>query len=90
MRVALLTALVVLGVVAPAHAQTAFLGTDTGRIVESRSVPVDVSGSISVDWTGDPAGGCEAAGLCAEELAKRELPAPEKAELTNDDAAIAQ
>ena len=32
----------------------------------------------------------KAAGLCAEELAKRELPAAEKAELTNDDAAIAQ
>ena len=32
----------------------------------------------------------EAAGLCAEELAKREMPAAEKAELTNDDAAIAQ
>ena len=32
----------------------------------------------------------KAAGLCAAELAKREMPAPEKAELTNDDAAIAQ
>ena len=32
----------------------------------------------------------KAAGLCAEELAKREMPAAEKAELTNDDAAIAQ
>ena len=32
----------------------------------------------------------KAAGLCAEELAKREMPATEKAELTNDDAAIAQ
>ena len=32
----------------------------------------------------------KAAGLCAEELAKREMPAAEKAELTNDEAAIAQ
>jgi hypothetical protein len=32
----------------------------------------------------------KAAGLCAEELAKREMPTAEKAELTNDDAAIAQ
>ena len=32
----------------------------------------------------------KAAGLCAEELAKREIPTPEKAELTNDDAATAQ
>jgi hypothetical protein len=32
----------------------------------------------------------EAAGLCAEELAKREMPAAEKAELTKDEAAIAQ
>ena len=32
----------------------------------------------------------KAAGLCAEELAKREMPAAEKAGLTDDDAAIAQ
>ena len=32
----------------------------------------------------------KAAGLCAAELAKREMPAAEKAELTNDEAAIAQ
>ena len=32
----------------------------------------------------------KAAGLCAEELAKREMPAAEKAELTKDEAAIAQ
>ncbi|MCC2663350.1 MAG: hypothetical protein K0S35_1272 [Geminicoccaceae bacterium] len=32
----------------------------------------------------------KAAGLCAEELAKRAIPPAEKAELTNDDAAIAQ
>ena len=32
----------------------------------------------------------KAAGLCAEELAKREMPTAEKAELTNDDAATAQ
>jgi hypothetical protein len=32
----------------------------------------------------------KAAGLCAEELAKREIPMAEKAELTNDDAATAQ
>ena len=32
----------------------------------------------------------KAAGLCAEELAKREMPAVEKAELTKDEAAIAQ
>ena len=32
----------------------------------------------------------EAAGLCAAELAKREMPTAEKAELTKDDAAIAQ
>jgi hypothetical protein len=32
----------------------------------------------------------KAAGLCAEELAKREMPTAEKAELTNDEAAIAQ
>jgi hypothetical protein len=32
----------------------------------------------------------KAAGLCAEELAKREMPTAEKAELTNDDAAVAQ
>jgi hypothetical protein len=32
----------------------------------------------------------KAAGLCAEELAKRKIPMAEKAELTNDDAATAQ
>jgi hypothetical protein len=32
----------------------------------------------------------KAAGLCADELAKREMPTAEKAELTNDDAAVAQ
>ena len=32
----------------------------------------------------------KAAGLCAAELAKREMPTAEKAELTNDDAASAQ
>jgi hypothetical protein len=32
----------------------------------------------------------KAAGLCAEELAKREMPTTGSAELTNDDAAIAQ
>ena len=32
----------------------------------------------------------KAAGLCAEELAKREMPPAEKAELTKDEAAIAQ
>jgi hypothetical protein len=32
----------------------------------------------------------KAAGLCAAELAKREMPAAKKAELTKDDAAIAQ
>jgi hypothetical protein len=32
----------------------------------------------------------KAAGLCAEELAKREMPAAEKAGLTNGAAAIAQ
>ena len=32
----------------------------------------------------------KAAGLCATELAKREMPTAEKAELTNDEAAIAQ
>jgi hypothetical protein len=32
----------------------------------------------------------KAAGLCATELAKREMPTAEKAELTSDEAAIAQ
>jgi hypothetical protein len=32
----------------------------------------------------------KAAGLCAEELAKREMPTAEKAELTSDEAAIVQ
>jgi hypothetical protein len=32
----------------------------------------------------------KAAGLCAEELAKREMPAAEKAELTNDTGTVAQ
>ena len=60
-----------------------------GKFVEDGGWAIIVPASSPTDYkarTNDS----KAAGLCAAELAKREMPAPEKAELTNDDAAIAQ
>jgi hypothetical protein len=60
-----------------------------GKFVEDGGWAIIVPASSPTDY-GARADHREAAGLCAEELAKREMPAAEKAELTNDDAAIAQ
>ena len=63
------------------YAQSKFVEEGGWAIIVPASGPPDYKAR---------AGDREAAGLCAEELAKREMPAAEKAELTNDDAAIAQ
>jgi len=60
-----------------------------GKFVEDGGWAIIVPASSPTDYT-TRADHREAAGLCAEELAKREMPTAEKAELTNDDAAIAQ
>src|SRR5688500_4880670 len=60
-----------------------------GKFVEDGGWAVIVPASSPTDYT-TRADHREAAGLCAEELAKREMPTAEKAELTNADAAIAQ
>jgi hypothetical protein len=60
-----------------------------GKFVEDGGWAIIVPASDPPDYKAR-ANDREAAGLCAEELAKREMPTAEKAELTNDDAAIAQ
>jgi hypothetical protein len=60
-----------------------------GKFVEDGGWAVIVPASSPTDYEART-DHREAAGLCAEELAKREMPTAEKAELTNDDAAIAQ
>ena len=60
-----------------------------GKFVEDGGWAIIVPASSPTDYKAR-ADHREAAVLCAEELAKREMPGAEKAELTNDDAAIAQ
>jgi hypothetical protein len=59
------------------------------KFVEDGGWAIIVPASSPTDYTAR-ADHREAAELCAEALAKREMPTAEKAELTNDDAAIAQ
>jgi hypothetical protein len=65
MRTVFLAVVLSAAVASPASAQSfeAF-GLGEGRTVEARSIPVQVRGSITVDWAGDPDGGCAVAGLC--------------------------
>jgi hypothetical protein len=60
-----------------------------GKFVEDGGWAIIVPASSPPDYKAR-ADDRKAAVLCAEELAKREMPTAEKAELTNDDAAIAQ
>jgi pimeloyl-ACP methyl ester carboxylesterase len=60
-----------------------------GKFVEDGGWAIIVPASDPPDYKAR-ANDREAAGLCAEELAKREIPTAEKAELTKDEAAIAQ
>jgi hypothetical protein len=60
-----------------------------GKFVEDGGWAIIVPASGPPDYKAR-ADDRKAAGLCAEELAKREMPTAEKAELTNDDAATAQ
>jgi hypothetical protein len=60
-----------------------------GKFVEDGGWAIIVPASGPPDYKAR-ADDRKAAGLCAEELAKREMPTAEKAELTNDDAAIEQ
>ena len=60
-----------------------------GKFVEDGGWAIIVPASSPTDYKAR-ADVRKAAGLCAEELAKREMPTAEKAELTNDEAAIAQ
>jgi hypothetical protein len=60
-----------------------------GKFVEDGGWAIIVPASGPPDYKAR-ADDRKAAGLCAEELAKREMPTAEKAELTNADAAIAQ
>jgi hypothetical protein len=60
-----------------------------GKFVEDGGWAVIVPASSPTDYTAR-ADHRQAAGLCAEELAKREMATTGKAELTNDEAAIAQ
>jgi hypothetical protein len=60
-----------------------------GKFVEEGGWAVIVPASDTINYQAR-ADDRKAAGLCAEELAKRAIPPAEKAELTNDDAAIAQ
>jgi hypothetical protein len=60
-----------------------------GKFVEDGGWAIIVPASGPTDYqarTNDR----KAAGLCAEELAKREIPTAEKAELTNDTGTVAQ
>jgi hypothetical protein len=60
-----------------------------GKFVEEGGWAIIVPASSPTDYKAR-ADDRKAAGLCAEALAQREMPTAEKAELTNDDAAIAQ
>ena len=60
-----------------------------GKFVEEGGWAIIVPASSPTDYQAR-ADDRKAAGLCAEELAKREIPMAEKAELTNDDTAAAQ
>jgi pimeloyl-ACP methyl ester carboxylesterase len=60
-----------------------------GKFVEDGGWAIIVPASDPPDYKAR-ADDRKAAGLCAEELAKREIPMAEKAELTNDDTAAAQ
>jgi hypothetical protein len=60
-----------------------------GKFVEDGGWAIIVPASGPTDYKAR-ADDRKAAGLCAEELAKREMPTAEKAELANDEAAIAQ
>ena len=60
-----------------------------GKFVEDGGWAIIVPASDPPDYKAR-ANDRKAAGLCAEELAKREIPTAEKAELTSDEAAIAQ
>jgi pimeloyl-ACP methyl ester carboxylesterase len=60
-----------------------------GKFVEDGGWAIIVPASGPTDYKAR-ADDRKAAGLCADELAKREMATAEKAELTNDDAAIAQ
>ena len=60
-----------------------------GKFVEDGGWAIIVPASSPTDYQAR-ANDRKAAGLCAEELAKREMPTAEKAELTNGEAAIVQ
>jgi hypothetical protein len=60
-----------------------------GKFVEDGGWAIIVPASTPTDY-GARADHREAAGLCAEELAKREMPAAGEAGLTNDEATAAQ
>ena len=60
-----------------------------GKFVADGGWAIIVPASSPTDYT-TRTDDRKAAGLCAEELAKREIPMAEKAELTNDDTAAAQ
>ena len=60
-----------------------------GKFVADGGWAIIVPASSPTDYT-TRTDDRKAAGLCADELAKREIPMAEKAELTNDDAATAQ
>ena len=60
-----------------------------GKFVADGGWAIIVPASSPTDYT-TRTDDRKAAGLCADELAKREIPMAEKAELTNDDTAAAQ
>jgi hypothetical protein len=60
-----------------------------GKFVEDGGWAIIVPASSPTDYKAR-ANDRKAAGLCAEELAKREMATTDKAELTNDEAATAQ
>ena len=60
-----------------------------GKFVEEGGWAIIMPASDTTDYQAR-ANDRKAAGLCAEELAKREIPTAEKAELTSDEATIAQ
>ena len=60
-----------------------------GKFVEDGGWAIIVPASSPTDYKAR-ANDRKAAGLCAEELVKREIPTAEKAELTNDTGTVAQ
>jgi hypothetical protein len=62
---------------------------EQGKFVQDGGWAIIVPASGSTDYKAR-ADDRKAAGLCAEELAKREMPAAGTAELTSDEAALAQ